>query len=162
MNASKIFLTDSDFESIFGEEVARIVRTIGNASGDKCSACGGKCCREIQCGFFSEKFSLCPIYEIRPRECRYHFCHEILNSISLNEEDRELLNKPIKDLLHHKGNVINDLFPLFPNFMIDREGLTLLGIKGQVDTIMQAYNKGELEEDQACILLKVACLSTGK
>lgn len=162
MNASKIFITDSDFESIFGEEVTRIVRNIGYASGERCLACGGKCCREIGCGLFSEKFSLCPIYEIRPRECRYHFCHEILSSVPLDEKDRELLSKPIKDLLQRKGDTVTELFPLFPNFMMDEEGLTLLGIKGQVDTIMEDFNNGEIDERQASSLLKSICLSTGR
>ena len=162
MNSSKIFLTDSDFKSIFGEEVARIVRTIGYFSGEKCSTCRGKCCREIGCGFFLEKFNVCPIYEIRPRECRYHFCHEILNSVPLDGKDRELLNKPIKDLLSNKGGGTTELFPLFPNFMIDVEGLTLLSIKGKVDKVMEAFNKGEIEEKQASILLKAICLSTGR
>ena len=162
MNASKIFLTDSDFESIFGEEVTRIIRTIGYLSGEKCSTCGGKCCREIGCGFFSEKFSFCPIYEIRPRECRYHFCHEILNNVSLDEKDRELLNKPIKDLLSNKGVGITELFPLFPNFMIDVEGLTLLGIKEKVDRVMEAFDRGEIEEEKASNLLKAICFSTGR
>ena len=80
----------------------------------------------------------------------------------LDEKDRELLNSPIKDLLNHKGDTITDLFPLFPNFMIDKEGLTLLGIKREVDSIMDAFNKGEIEEKQASILIKAACLSTGK
>lgn len=162
MKVSKIFLSDSDFRSIFGVDVARIVRTIGDFSGDKCSTCRGSCCREIGCGFFSEKFSFCPIYDIRPRECRYHFCHEILNSVPLDEKDRELLNKPIKDLLNHEGGKVTELFPLFPNFMIDVEGLTSLGIKNEVDNIMESFNKGQMEEKQARILLKSTCLSTGR
>jgi hypothetical protein len=162
MKVSKIFLTDSDFESIFGKDVTRIVRTIGHFSGDKCSTCGGRCCREIGCGFFSEKFGFCPIYEIRPRECRYHFCHEILNSVPMDEKDREVLNKPIKDLLSNQRVGITELFPLFPNFMIDVEGLTLLCIKEEVNSIMEAFNKGEIEKKQATMLLKAICLSTGK
>jgi len=162
VNTSKIFLTGSDFESIFGKDVTRIVRTIGYFGEEKCSTCGGKCCREIGCGFFSEKFSFCPIYEIRPRECRYHFCHDILNSVPLDEKDRKLLNEPIKDLLSNKEVGLNELFPLFPDFMIDVEGLTFLCIRGEVNSVMEAFNKGEMEERQARMLLKSICLSTGK
>jgi len=42
------------------------------------------------------------------------------------------------------------------------EGLTFLCIKGEVNTVMEAFNKGEIEEKQARMLLKAICLSTGK
>lgn len=162
MNASKVFLTDSDFEAIFGSEIAGIVRSLGEFGEEKCSACKGKCCREIGCGFYSEKFSFCPIYEIRPRECRYHFCHEILNNAPLDQKAKELLNKPIKDLLGSQKDKIIELFPLFPNFMVDSEGLTLLGIKQQVDDVLKALEKGELDENETMSLLKAVCLCAGK
>ena len=162
MNTSKIFLTDSDFEAIFGSAIADVVRTLDEFGNEKCSSCVGKCCREIGCGLYSDKFSFCPIYAIRPRECRYHFCHEILNNAPLDQNARELLNKPIKDLMDSEKGKITEMFPLFPHFMADSEGLTSLGIKEKVDTAIEAFEKGKLDENQARNLLKTICLYTGK
>jgi hypothetical protein len=161
LNISKVFLTDSDFEVIFGSGIAGIVRSLGEFGEEKCSACKGKCCREIRCGFYLEKFSFCPIYEIRPRECRYHFCHEILNNAPLDQDSRDLLNKPIKDLVGSERGKLAELFPTFPHFMVDSEGLTLLGIKEKVGSIMETFGKGEISEEQARDILTAACLGTG-
>jgi len=162
LNAAKIFLTESDFEAIFGGEITGVVRTLGEFGSNRCLSCGGRCCREIGCAFYSEKFSFCPIYEIRPRECRYHFCHEILNNAPLGQEARELLNRPIKDLMGSEKGKLAELFPAFPHFMVDSNGLTLLGIKEKVDSTMNAFEKGELSEQQARDMLTAACLGTGR
>jgi len=162
LNAAKIFLTDSDFEIIFGGEIASVVRTLGEFGNERCFSCGGRCCLEIGCVFYSEKFNFCPIYEIRPRECRYHFCHEILNNAPLDRKARELLNKPIKDLMGSEKGKLAELFPTFPHFMVDSEGLTLLGIKEKVEGIVDAFEKGELSEQQARDMLTAMCLGTGR
>jgi hypothetical protein len=162
MNTSRIFLTDNDFEAIFGLDISGIVRILGEFGNRKCSSCGGKCCREIGCRFYSEKFSFCPIYEIRPRECRYHFCHDVLNSAPLDQNQKELLKKPIKDLMGSEKGKLAELFPTFPHFMVDSEGLTLLGIKEEVDGTMETFEKGELSEEQARDILAATCLGTGR
>jgi len=161
MDTSRIFLTDSDFEAIFGPDISGIVRALGEFGNQKCSSCGGKCCREIGCRFYSEKFSFCPIYAIRPRECRYHFCHDILNNAPLDQNAKALINKPIKDLMGSEKGKLAELFPTFPHFMVDSEGLTLLGIKEVVDGTMAVFEKGELSEEQVRDILIATCLSTG-
>jgi hypothetical protein len=160
MNTSKIFLTEEEFEELFGKEISRIARVLSEIAKDKCSLCRGKCCREIGCGLYSEKFSSCPIYEIRPRECRFHFCHEVLDEAQLSQGDKELLEKPIKDLLKDGGEWDSELFPLFPQFPLDVEGLTSLGIKEEASKIIRAFEDGELGESQARDLLKSLCLNT--
>jgi len=162
MNASKIFLTEEEFEELFGKEISRITRVLNENAKNRCSACRGKCCREIGCGFYSEKFNSCPIYEMRPRECRFHFCKEILEEVPLSQEDKELLEAPIKDLLKDEEGRNSELFPLFPQFPLDVEGLALLGIKGEADKIVKAFEDGELGEKQAGDLLKSLCRNTGK
>jgi hypothetical protein len=157
MNTSSIFLTEEEFEELFGKEVSRIIRVLGETAKNKCLACRGKCCREIGCGFYSEKFNSCPIYEIRPRECRYHFCHEILSEAPLSDEDKEILEKPLEDLLGDEKERISKLFPLFPQFALDSEGLTSLGIKEEVNSIIRAFEDGEMDENQAGNLLKSLC-----
>ena len=162
MNTSKIFLTEGEFEELFGREIARVTRVLSEIAADRCSVCRGKCCREIGCGLYSEKFSYCPIYEIRPRECRFHFCSEILNEATLSQEDKELLEKPIKDLLKDEKEQNSELFPLFPQFPLDSESLTSLGIKEEADKIIKAFEDGELDGNQAGDLLKSLCQDTGK
>jgi hypothetical protein len=162
MNTPKIFLTEGEFEELFGKEISRIARVLSEIAKSRCSVCRGKCCREIGCGLYSEKFSSCPIYEIRPRECRFHFCNEILNEAPLSQEDKELLEAPIKDLLKDEKERNSELFPLFPQFPLDSEGLTSLGIKEEVDRIIRAFEDGELDENQAGDVLKNLCRNTGK
>ncbi len=162
MSTSKIFLTEGEFGELFGREIARITRVLSEIAKDKCSVCKGKCCREIDCGLYSEKFSSCPIYEIRPRECRFHFCHEVLDEAQLSQEDKELLETPLKDLLKDEKERNSELFPLFPQFPLDSEGLTSLGIKEEAERVIKAFEDGELDENQAGDLLKSFCQSTGK
>jgi hypothetical protein len=162
MDTTKIFLTEGEFEELFGKEIARVTKVLSEIAKDRCSICRGKCCKEIGCGLYSEKFSYCPIYEIRPRECRFHFCHEVLDAAQLSQEDKELLEKPIKDLLGNEKERNSELFPLFPQFPLDPEGLTSLGIKEEAERVIKVFEDGELEENQAGDLLKNLCQNTGK
>lgn len=155
-------MTDGEFEQLFGKELSRVTRVLGEIAKNKCSVCKGKCCREIGCGLYSEKFSYCPIYEMRPRECRFHFCQEILSEAPLSQEDREILETPIKDLLKDEKGRNSELFPLFPQFPLDSEGLTSLGIKEEVARVIEAFEGGGLEENQARDLLKSLCRNTGR
>jgi len=162
MRTSGIFLTDADFEDLFGPEIARITRVLGEVAEEKCPACGGKCCVDIGCGLDSEKFACCPIYGIRPRECRYHFCYEISNAETLSREDREILDGPVENLLGCDSERVSEMFPLFPEFPLDAAGLTSLGIKEEVDSVITAFESGEMDESRACNKLKELCLSTAK
>lgn len=157
VDTSGIFLTDEQFEELFGREISRIIRVLSEAAKNKCSSCRGKCCREIGCGFYSEKLSSCPIYEIRPRECRYHFCNEILDEAPLGKEDKELLMRPIQDLLGDGRERIPKFFTAFPQFPLDSEGLASLGIREEVSNIIEAFESGELAENRAGDLLRGLC-----
>lgn len=162
VNTSNIFLTDEEFKELFGKEVSRITRVLNKAAESKCSACKGNCCKEIGCALYSEAFSYCPIYEIRPRECRYHFCMSVMNEAPLTQEDKELLNKPINDLFRGNKEQISRLFTLFPQFPLDSEGLASLGIKEEVNRMIKAFEDGELDENQAADLLKSLCLNAAR
>ena len=162
MNPSSIFLTDEEFEELFGTEIAGITRALNETGTDKCSACKGKCCMEIGCGLYSEKFTFCPIYDIRPRECRYHFCNSILGEAPLSAEAKELLEKPIQELLDSDKARLSELFTQFPQFPLDSQGLASLGIKEEVNNIIQAFEESELDEYQARGLLKSLCLDAAK
>ncbi len=153
-----IFLTDQQFEALFGSEIARITRILNQIAREKCSTCKGACCQQIECRLYSEKLNGCPIYEIRPRECRYHFCNEILTRAPLSRDYKDLLMKPITELLGDKKGPVSSLFTQFPTFPLDDEGLCLLGIKEKASSIMNAWEHDEIDESQARGLLKSLCL----
>ena len=85
-----------------------------------------------------------------------------MNSAPLDQNQKELLKKPIKDLMGSEKGKLAELFPTFPHFMVDSEGLTLLGIKEEVDGTMETFEKGELSEEQARDILAATCLGTGR
>jgi len=157
-NASDIFLTDDEFNELFGVEISRVSQVLNETGRIKCSACKGKCCREIGCRFYSKKFDSCPIYEIRPRECRYHFCNQLLDEAPLSEEAKEVLQKPLKDLLNSENQAVSRLFSLSSQFPLDSEGLASLGIGEEVNNIVTAFEDGELDECQAKDSLRSLCL----
>jgi hypothetical protein len=158
MKASDIFLTDEEFKELFGADISSVTLVLNETGRKNCSACRGKCCRDIGCRLYSEKFRYCPIYQIRPRECRYHFCHEIFEEAPLSKEDKELLQKPINEFFGGDKERLSKLFPLFPMFPLSSEGLNLLGIGEEVNRIMESFEAGKLDEKLAKDLLKSACL----
>jgi len=162
MDASEVFLTHEKFGELFGAEISAITDVLNKAGAEKCSTCGGKCCKDIGCRLYSEKFSGCPIYDIRPRECRYHFCHDIFEAVPLSKDEKELLQKPINEFFGGDRKRLAELFPLFPTFPLTPEGLALLGIEEDVNTIMNAVENGEVDGAQAKRLLTGTCLRTLK
>ena len=153
-----IFLTDQQFESLFGGDIARITRILNIAAMEKCSTCKGACCQQIACRLYSEKLSGCPIYEIRPRECRYHFCNEILSEALLSRDDKDLLMKPLNELMGDRKSPISSLFTQFPSFPLDNEGLGLLGIREAATNIIKAFENGAIDENHTRLLLQSLCL----
>ncbi|MDY6835892.1 MAG: hypothetical protein SVY53_13950 [Chloroflexota bacterium] len=163
MSTHKIFLNQDEFEWILGEDLSRVIGLLGNAGKSLCLCCKGECCVVIGCELYSEKFGTCPILEIRPRECRFHFCQRVLNEASLNPEDRAVFEKPISDLLRNdEEGRESELFPLFPQFPLDGDGLAILGIGDAVRSIMWDFKSGQIGETLATDKLKAICLATGK
>ncbi len=154
---TKIFLTDSDFEELFGPRITRLVRIMNKAAGTVCPPCNGFCCKNIRCLFYSEYFSTCPIFDRRPRECRYHFCHEVFTAAPLNGEEKDMLQQPVEELICGDRGGIARLFFLFPEFPLDEKGLASLGIKGEVEQLMREFEKGRLDEKAAFVQLKALC-----
>lgn len=96
----KVFLTDGEFESVAGEDITKVIHALHNheCARRTCEVCGGGCCKNIGCGFYSGMFEFCPIYEFRPAKCRFFFCPQILECNSLDQTIRELLDKRVKKL----------------------------------------------------------------
>ncbi len=154
---SEVFPTDEEFERLLGTEIAGLIRALNEASKQKCPECGGICCREAGCLLYSPAFHGCPIYEIRPRECRYHFCHRILSEAPLDKEQKDLLMRPITEFTRGNRGEIAKMFPTFPTFPPSEEGLTSLRIRDTVVQVVRSFEQGELTQEAAQSLLKKAC-----
>ena len=146
---TRIFLTDQDFEELFGDQIYRLVSMMNTAAGKICPPCNGYCCRNINCRFYSEYFSSCPIFDRRPRECRYHFCNEVFNAAALTKEEKDLMQQPIEELICGDRGEIAKLFFLFPEFPLDERGLISLGIKDEVDKIKTEFEQGRISQEIA-------------
>jgi len=154
---TKIFLTDSEFGQLFGSDIARLVAIMNATAADICPRCNGYCCKKIGCLFYSEHFTTCPIYDRRPRECRYHFCNEVFTAAPLTGEEKDLMQQPVEDLICGSKSEIAGLFFLFPEFPLDEKGLTALGIINEVRCIIDAFEGGKLNQDEAFSRLRQLC-----
>ncbi|MFA5078092.1 MAG: hypothetical protein WC541_01245 [Dehalococcoidia bacterium] len=154
---TKIFLTDSEFGRLFGPDIARLVGIMNAAAVNICPGCNGYCCKNIGCLFYSEYFSTCPIFDRRPRECRYHFCNEVFNAAPLTREEKDLMQQPVEDLICGSKGEIARLFFLFPEFPLDEKGLTALGIKDDVLRIRGDFEDGKLQQEEAFKRLRQLC-----
>jgi len=146
---ARIFLTDQDFQQLFGDQIYRLVGIMNAAAGKICPPCNGYCCKNINCRFYSEYFSTCPIFDRRPRECRYHFCNEVFNAAQLTKEEKDLMQQPVEELICGDRGEIARLFFLFPEFPLDERGLILLGIRDEVDKIKDEFEEGKISQGVA-------------
>ena len=154
---TKIFLTDSEFGELFGPGIARLVGIMNEAAAGICPRCNGYCCKNIGCMFYSGYFSACPIFDRRPRECRYHFCSEVFTAAPLTKDEKDLMQQPVEELICGSKGEIARLFFLFPEFPLDEKGLAMLGIKHEVQQVIGLFEKGRLGEDLAFEMLKQLC-----
>lgn len=155
---TSIFLSDEEFAQLFGQQIFRIISVLNRAAQSVCPPCQGYCCVNIKCLFYSKKFSTCPIFSIRPRECRYHFCNDVFTQAPLTAEEKELMVSPVEELVCGNRGEVARLFFLFPDFPLDEKGLTDLGIKDEVNRIRQAFEDGLIKEPRAAALLRKLCL----
>jgi len=154
---TKIFLTDSEFESLFGPRIARLVGIMNGAAAGICPGCNGYCCKNIRCMFYSQYFKACPIFERRPRECRYHFCNEVFMAAPLTRDEKDLMQQPVEELICGSKGEIARLFFLFPEFPLDEKGLSALGIKEEVQQIIGDFEQGKLGQELAFKRLRQLC-----
>ena len=158
---TRIFLTDSDFVELFGTQIAQLVRLMNETANKLCPSCNGYCCRNIHCGLYLEHFSTCPIFSIRPRECRYHFCNDVFTAAPLSKEEKDLMQKAVEELICGEKGEIAKLFFLFPEFPLDEKGLISLGIKDEVDRIKNEFIEGKLDEQSAFHQIQALCTDDG-
>jgi hypothetical protein len=144
---TRVFLTDGDFAQLFGGTIAGLVRVMNEAAKFVCPACNGYCCKNIRCLLYSEKFSSCPIFDIRPRECRYHFCNDVFKAAPLTKEEKDKMQQPVEELICGNRGQIAQLFFGFPDFPLDEKGLEAMGIRASVERIMRDFAEGRLTEE---------------
>jgi hypothetical protein len=154
---TRIFLTDADFEELFGPRVSRLVSIMNMAARNVCPSCNGYCCKNIGCLFYSEYFGACPIFDRRPRECRYHFCNEVFQAAPLTRDEKDMMQQPIEELICGGRGEIARLFHLFPEFPLDEKGLESLGMRDSVEIIKRYFEEGKLGEECAFSRLKALC-----
>jgi hypothetical protein len=150
----RIFFTDDEFKEIFTEEVIKATRALDKYAKWICRTCGGKCCKAIWCGFYSEKFDSCPIYEYRPLKCRLYYCKEITENEDLTLEEKELLDKRVKNLSETIKSRGIEIFFESPVKIGQKRWLTSLEMEEDAYKIVQAFEKGEINQETAKDSLK--------
>jgi hypothetical protein len=72
------FITDHEIKLLYGEEVALALGELERINQEEriCQQCDSNCCQEHGCEFFAPQFSRCPIHDLRPAICRFHFCEK--------------------------------------------------------------------------------------
>jgi hypothetical protein len=146
--AKRAFPTDSEFEALFGAQIAEATRMLGRYAAGICQSCVGECCRRIECEFYSDRFENCPIHEYRPVKCRFYHCEKILENELLSDEARWLLNRPARELSEHLRDDQGLRIFIEPPVRIGgRSWLTDFGIEAEVAGIVGSVNSGVMSPD---------------
>lgn len=153
----KIFLSDAEFKDLFGAQIARLVEVMNKTAAEVCPPCDGYCCKNIHCVFYYEKFSTCPIFDIRPRECRYHFCNDVFTRAPLTKEEKDQMQQPVEELICGDRGETAKLFFLFPEFPLDENGPFGLEVAKTVEQIRNDFSGGAIDEQTAFSRIRVLC-----
>lgn len=78
------FLTDAEFEDLFGEKVLNVIAVL-DCPQENC----GRCDIDIDCPFYSKKLDRCGIKPYKPVHCRLWHCYEC-GPLQLVKDIREL------------------------------------------------------------------------
>jgi hypothetical protein len=139
----EVFITDDEFETLFGPQVAQAVSVLDKYADEVCAACGGECCQRIRCGFFSAAFGSCPIHGFRPAKCRLYYCDRVLDNPLLSEQERQLLGQPARDVSRIVEYNYGLEVLLSPPIRIgEKDWLAALGIEAEVQSILRALENG--------------------
>jgi len=151
----QVFITDQEFESVFGRQVAEAVALLDRHADAVCAACRGECCRRIGCGFYSPAFRSCPIFEFRPAKCRLYYCEKVLDNERLTEQERQLLSQPARELSRIVEYSYGLEVLLKPPIRIgEADWLAALGIDAETRATVQALETGAIDSRLAEARLK--------
>jgi len=131
-------MTDEEFSSLFGKEIAGAARTLDQYANQVCQTCGGECCHRIGCEFYSPKFKTCPIQEYRPAKCRLYYCSKVAHEGDASETVRKLI-EVIKDRFAHA------LFFDAPAIILIHDWIRELGIEEEVHRTIQAFENESMD-----------------
>ena len=140
-------MTDKEFETIFGEDIAGAARILDQYANRVCQTCGGECCRRIGCEFYSPRFKACPIYEFRPAKCRLYYCSKIASEGEDPETAGEL-TEVIRDSLTQA------LFLDAPAIILVYDWIRDMGIEEEVRQTIQALENESMDCAEAQSRLK--------
>jgi len=154
---TKIFLTDEEFADLFGPRISALVTVLNETAREVCRPCHGWCCQNIHCLLYHPSFSTCPIFAVRPRECRYHFCNDVFSKAPLSKEEKDMMVQPVEELVCGNRGDVARLFFLFPEFPLDEKGLQGMGIKEDVEKTKADFEAGLIDEKEAFKRIKAMC-----
>ena len=152
---ASVFLTDEEFEALFGADIVGAIRMLGKYAGSICRQCSGECCRTIRCEFYSQHFDGCPIHAYRPAKCRLYYCDRILENESLTEAERNQLNRPAVEVSKRlRQNWGLRIFIEPPLTVGNVSWLGQLGLQTEVNIVMQQLSNGRIGAELAATGLR--------
>jgi Fe-S-cluster containining protein len=79
------FISDDEMKQLFGEEVYSGLEGLRSLELQKkyCRDCKSRCCYLVDCEFYSESLTSCPVHSFRPVLCRMHFCNSFASESPL-------------------------------------------------------------------------------
>jgi len=82
-------VTDLEMRELYGEEVVAALEKLDRFNHEEkiCQQCDGNCCHKFSCEFYAPQFRQCPIHDLRPAICRFHFCEkfQVVGSSTIKE-----------------------------------------------------------------------------
>ena len=71
-------VTDQEMKGLFRDEVASALIELDHLNREKqiCLYCDRNCCQKYGCEFYAPQLEWCPIFDMRPVICRFHFCEK--------------------------------------------------------------------------------------
>jgi hypothetical protein len=136
------FITDEEITGLFGEEVAAALQELGsfNRKENFCRDCPNRCCRLVNCEFYSPELTQCPVQPYRPPLCRMHFCDRFAGQYPQLVKD---LGDIFLDGLQAVGHLDSQTADLFDSPAL---GPLVPALVGSVLPLMAAAREGRVDE----------------
>jgi hypothetical protein len=77
-------VTDNEMGELFGKEVISALAELDryNRQSQLCANCRNHCCLVAHCELYAPQFHQCPIHDLRPVLCRFHYCNKFQTECS--------------------------------------------------------------------------------
>jgi hypothetical protein len=144
------FITDEENARLFGEEVAAALLQLEVFNGREslCRGCLNRCCRLVNCEFYSPELTRCPVQPYRPPLCRMHFCDRFAAQYPQLVKD---LGDIFLDGLQAVGRLDSQTADLFDSPVLSP---LVPGLVGSVLPLLAAAREGRTDEASALVLIQ--------